>query len=311
GKFNMFGVYTVDSGVFVFKYGSIVNKPFIIQKGGGISWNGNPENANLDVTAIYKAKANPAVLLENFNSNRNIEVDLVARITGGLFSSKQDLDIQLTNVDPTIANELEFILNDNNENEKITQFISLLAFGNFTNPDKLNFNVANTASSAIAAAFSSLLNSPNSKFQLGVDYKQGQRNNQLDRLNTDNQVDLSVSTKISDRIIINGKVGVPVGTKTQSSVVGEVKVEVLLNKEGNLRGIIFNRQNEIQYTIENQGYTQGVGLSYQVNFNTLSGLLTKLGLKKKNKNQQEIAKKEAKKDSLKSKKKEFKNFEGD
>ncbi|MGY0426589.1 MAG: translocation/assembly module TamB domain-containing protein, partial [Polaribacter sp.] len=35
GKFNMFGDYTVDSGVYDFKYGSIVNKPFIIQKGGG------------------------------------------------------------------------------------------------------------------------------------------------------------------------------------------------------------------------------------------------------------------------------------
>lgn len=285
GKFNMFGDYVVDSGVYDFKYGGFVNKPFVIQKGGTVSWNGNPANANLDVTAVYKAKANPGVLLENFNSNRNIEVDLVTRITGGLFNSKQELDIQLTNVDPTIANELEFILNDNNVNEKTTQFISLLAFGNFVNPDKVNFDanatITSTASSAIAAAFSSLFNSPDSKFQLGVDYQQGQSNNDLDRLNTDNQVDLSVSTQVSERVIINGKVGVPIGTQTQSSVVGEVKVEVLLNKEGNFRGVIFNRQNEIQYTIEDQGYTQGVGLSYQVNFNTLSGLLKKLGFKKK------------------------------
>ncbi|TXD46678.1 translocation/assembly module TamB [Polaribacter sp. IC073] len=285
GKFNMYGDYAVDSGVYDFKYGGFVNKPFVIQKGGTVSWNGDPADANLDVTAVYKAKANPGVLLENFNSNRNIEVDLVARITGGLFNSKQELDIQLTNVDPTIANELEFVLNDNNVNEKTTQFISLLAFGNFANPDKVNFDanatITSTASSAIAAAFSSLLSSPDSKFQLGVDYQQGQNNSDLDRLNIDNQVDLSVSTQVSERVIINGKVGVPIGTQTQSSVVGEVKVEVLLNKEGNFRGVIFNRQNEIQYTIEDQGYTQGIGLSYQVNFNTLSGLLRRLGLKKK------------------------------
>jgi hypothetical protein len=285
GKFNMFGDYLVDSGVYDFKYGGFVNKPFVIQKGGTVSWNGNPADANLDVTAVYNAKANPGVLLENFNSNRNIEVDLVTRITGGLFNSKQDLDIQLTNVDPTIANELEFILNDNNVNEKTTQFISLLAFGNFVNPDRVNFNatdqITSTASSAIAGAFSSLLNTPDSKFQLGLDYQQGQNNSDLDRLNIDNQVDLSVSTKVGDNIIINGKVGVPIGTQTQSSVVGEVKVEVLLNKDGNFRAVIFNRQNEIQYTTEDQGYTQGLGLSYQVNFNTLSDLFKKLGLKKK------------------------------
>ena len=147
----------INNGVYDFKYGGIVNKPFLIQKGGAVSWNGNPSEANLDVTAIYKAKANPGVLLQNFNSNRKIEVDLVTRITGGLFSSKQDLDIQLTNVDPTIASELEFVLNDNNINEKTTQFISLLAFSNFVNPDKLDFNagatISSTATSAVACSF--------------------------------------------------------------------------------------------------------------------------------------------------------------
>ena len=284
GKFNMFGDYIINNGVYDFKYGGIVNKPFLIQKGGAVSWNGNPSEANLDVTAIYKAKANPGVLLQNFNSNRKIEVDLVTRITGGLFSSKQDLDIQLTNVDPTIASELEFVLNDNNINEKTTQFISLLAFSNFVNPDKLDFNagatISSTATSAVAAAFSNLLSTPDDKFQLGLDYQQGNNGNDIDRLNIDNQVDVSVSTQLGDKVIINGKVGVPIGAQTQSSVVGEVKVEVLLNKEGNFRGVIFNRQNEIQYSTEEEGYTQGVGLSYQVNFNTLSGLLKKIVKKK-------------------------------
>ena len=309
GKFNMFGDYVIDNGTYDFKYGGIINKPFTIQKGGTISWTGNPFDANLDVTAIYKAKANPAVLLENFNSNRNIEVDLITRISGGLFSSKQDLDIRLANVDPTIASELEFILNDNNINQKTTQFISLLATGAFTNPNNNNFNagvsVAGTASSAIAAAISNLLNSPDSKFKLGIDYLQGTRDNEIERLNIDNQVDVSLSTQLSDRVIINGKVGVPVGAQTQSSVVGEVKVEILLNKDGNFRGVIFNRQNEIQYTTEEEGYTQGVGLSYQVNFNNLSELLTKLGLKK---NKAKKVPKKIVKDSSAVKEKKLINF---
>ncbi|MDP5105941.1 MAG: translocation/assembly module TamB domain-containing protein [Polaribacter sp.] len=311
GKFDMFGDYNIDSGVYDFKYGGFISKPFLIQKGGTVSWSGSPYEANLDVTAIYKAKANPAVLLENFKSNRKEEIDLVTRITGGLFSSKQELDIQLTNVDPTIASELEFILNDNNINEKTTQFISLLAFGTFRNPDKVNFDVnntlTNTASSAISAAFSSLLNSPESKFQLGVDYQQGTSGYDIDRLNIDNQVDLSVSTQVTDRVIINGKVGVPVGTETQSSVIGEVKVEILLNKQGNLRGTIFNRQNEIQYSTEEEGYTQGVGLSYQVNFSKLSDLFLKPLFKS---NVKKKVKKEIVKDTTKVQKNELINFEG-
>ena len=138
----------------------------------------------------------------------------------------------MTNVDPTIASELEFILNDNNVNEKTTQFISLLAFGNFANSDRVDFNAgqtfSNTASSAVAAAFSSLLNNPDDKFKLDLDYQQGNSGNDIEQLNIDNQVDVSVSTQLGDKIIINGKVGVPVGVQTQSSVVGEVKVEVLV-----------------------------------------------------------------------------------
>ena len=311
GRFDMYGDYTIDNGVYDFKYGGIINKPFLIQKGGTVSWNGNPYEADLDVTAIYKAKANPAVLLQSFSSNRKEEIDLVTRITGGLFNSKQELDIQLTNVDPTIASELEFVLNDNNINEKTTQFISLLALGTFRNPDKVSFDVNNTltgtASSALASAFSNILNSPESKFQLGLDYQQGDTGNTIERLNIDNQVDVSVSTQLFDRVIINGKVGVPVGSESQSSVVGEVKVEVLLNEEGNFRGIIFNRQNEIQYSQQEEGYTQGVGLSYQVNFNTLSDFLSKIGLKKKKNLKRPTL---SEKDTLKVQQNKLINFEG-
>ena len=310
GKFNIFGDYTIDNGVYDFKYGGFVSRPFAIQKGGTVSWSGDPNEANLNVTAVYKASANPSTLLQNFNSSRSIEVDLVTKITGGLFNSKQELDIELPNVDPSIATELEFILNDNNVNEKTTQFISLLTLGSFVNPDKINFNstsaITSTASNAITAAFSSLINSPESKFKFGVDYVQGIDNSDTDRLNVDNQVDVSMSTNVNDRIIINGKVGVPVGAKTQSSVIGEVKVEVLLNKQGNLRGTIFNRQNEIQYSNEEEGYTQGIGLKYQLNFNTFSDFLQKVGLKKATKK----FSKEVKKDSVFSNNKKLINFEG-
>ena len=55
-----------------------------------------------------------------------------------------------------------------------------------------------------------------------------------------------------------------------------MKIEFLLNKEGNFRGVIFNRQNEIQYSTDEIGYTQGGALTYQVNFNNLNDLITKL-----------------------------------
>ncbi len=291
GKFNVFGDYIIDSGIYDFKYGGVINKPFLIQKGGTVSWSGDPYKAILNVTAVYKTTANPGVLLQNISSNRKINVDLIAIITGDLFRSKQELDIQLINVDSTISSELEFILNDNNINEKTTQFISLLTFGSFVNLDNINFDLSNTASSAISNAFSRLLNNPNSKFRLGVDYQQGVVND-VERLNTDDQVDVSIVAQLSDRIIINGKAGVPVGAETQSGIVGDVKVEIMLNKEGSLKGTIFNRPNEIQYSVEEEGYTRGAGLSYQVSFNNLKDLFKKIKRKKKKNNPKLLIKKD-------------------
>lgn len=297
GKFNMYGDYTIDNGFYNFKYGGVINKPFKILQGGTISWDGNPYEANLNVTAVYTTKANPAVLLDNFNTNRKIDVDLITNISGSLFNSTQEFEIEIPNSNSTIANELDFVLNNGNLDFKVRQFLSLLALNRFASPDRADINggdlITGTTGSAIGAILSDMISSD--KVQIGLDYTTGGGNSQNPQNNLllDDQVDVSLTTQVSDRVIINGKVGVPVGAQTQSSVVGEVKVEVLLNESGNFRGVIFNRQNEIQYSAQEEGYTQGIGLSYQVNFNSLSDLLTKVGLKKKKEKKKATKKKDS------------------
>ncbi|SOS58307.1 conserved hypothetical protein [Tenacibaculum finnmarkense genomovar ulcerans] len=285
GKFKMYGDFEIHKGMYNFKYAGI-SKPFAVQKGGRISWNGNPYEAELDLVAVYKTKANPAQLLDNINSNRKIPINLYTKITGGLFSSKQEFDIKIPNANSTVASELEFILNGNDLNTKMQHFSFLLAFGTFYNEETIGNSAASgltgTASEIASSILTGMLNSEGSKFQLGLGYTQGDSGNgeEINNLKSDDQVDVSISTQLSDRVLVNGKVGVPVGANTQTSIIGEVKVEVLLNKEGSLRATVFNRQNEVQYSTEEEGYTQGVGLSYQVNFNNLSELSQKIGLKK-------------------------------
>lgn len=306
GTFNMYGDYTIDKGFYNLKYGGIINKPFAIVKGSTVSWSGNPYEADLNVTALYTTKANPAVLLENFNTNRKIDVNLITKITGGLFNSKQEFDIEIPNANSTIESELDFVLNDNNKNAKMRQFFSLLALGSFMSADRAEFSsselITGTTSNLVSSVLSDIISSKDGRLVFGVNYNQANQQN-IERLNTEDFVEATLSTQINDRIIINGKVGVPVGAQTQSSVVGEVKVEVLLNEKGTFRGVIFNRQNEIQYSAQEEGYTQGAGLSYQVNFNTLSELLQKIGLKKKKKKKPVV-----KKDTVKTKKRQLINF---
>ncbi len=283
-KFDMYGDFIVDNGIYNFKYGGFINKPFSVRKGGSISWSGDPFTADINIEAVYRVSANPRSLLENITANRKIPIDLITRFSGELFNSKREFDIEIPNSSSTVASELAFKLNNNDQNLKTRHFVSLLASGAFYNENDFSVNtsglVYNTASELLSNAFDNIFNQGNNRFKLKPVYTVGEKN-KVDNLNIDDQLALALDYQVNDRIIINGMVGVPIGTKEQYSVIGEVNVEFLLNEEGTFRSSIFNRQNEIQYTEEEEGYTQGVGLTYQIDFDNGRELLEKLKLVKK------------------------------
>lgn len=283
GAFKMFGDFLVERGIYNFIYGGVINKPFQVAKGGVISWDGDPYNADLNITAVHRVKANPKILLESLNTNRKIDIDLITKIRGKLFNSSNEFDIVIPNSSSVVASELDFKLNDNDDNAKMRQFFSLLISKSFFNENNIEENgssaISGTTSDIISGALSDIFNKEGDKFQIDLGYTSGEKND-VETQNIDDQVDISMATQINNRVLINGKLGVPVGARTQSSVVGEVKVEVLVDEEGNLRWTFFNRQNEIQYSEEEEGYTQGVGLTYQIDFDNLSEMLDRLKKKK-------------------------------
>ena len=282
--FEMYGDFFVDSGIYNFKYGGFINKPFIVKRGGSISWSGNPLTANINIEAVYRVSANPRSLLDNISSNRKIPIDLITRFSGELFNTNREFDIEIPNASSTVASELSFRLNSDNLNNKTVQFISLLVSGSFYNENDISVNSSTalygTGFDILSNAFDNIFNQGDNRFKLRPEYTVGERG-AVDNLNIDDQLAIGLDYQVNDRIIINGKVGVPMGASNQTSIIGEVNIELLLNEEGNLRSSIFNRQNEIQYSQEEEGYTQGVGLSYQIDFDNGNELLEKLGLKRK------------------------------
>lgn len=281
---KMYGDLVVDEGLYNFKYGGIINKPFVVQKGGTVSWNGDPYKADLNIEAIHRVKANPKVLLESLSVNRKIDVDLVTSVTGELFESNQEFMVQIPNASSTVSSELDFKLNIDKDS-RMRQFFSLLVSKTFFDENTLNNTgavISSTTSELISNAVTDIFNNDGDKFQINFGYTAGESSD-VEDLSIDNQIDIGVATEINERILINGKLGVPVGTSTQSAVVGEVKVEFLLNKKGTLRSSVFNRQNEIQYSEEEEGYTQGLGLNYQIDFNNLTEMLEILKFKKRKK----------------------------
>ncbi len=280
GKFNMYGEFVAVTGEYNFKYGGVIDKKFKVRPGGTILWERDPLAAQLNLEAVYSLNANPGPLLDNAGFTGRIPTEVVVRLDGELESPNINFDIDFPGTNSVVQSELQYRLQDPTVKERNAFF--LLAQGTFVNAQSginqqaVTGNLIQTASGLL----NQILGSNNDKFNLGVSYEQGLLDPNAD-IRTENRIGVTVSTQISDRILVNGRVGVPVGGVSETVVAGDVEVQVLLNDEGTLSAKIFNRENQIQqFLAERQGYTQGVGLSYQVDFDSFRELMQKVFKKK-------------------------------
>ncbi len=290
GKFQMFGDFQITEGTYNFAYGGLVQKKLTVVPGGSMRWEGDPLKAQIGLTAIYKAQANPSVLLDN-PINRNIDVEVKINLAGQLEQPEPDFSFDFPGVDSNIRSELEYRLETKESRE--FQALNVLSFGSFASEFNLGQSAYGTISDRVNSLFNSILgNDGSDKINIGVNYQVGQQTTEYE---TNDEIGLTLSTKISDRVLINGKVGVPIGGVSETVIAGDVQIDVLLNEEGTLTAKFFNRENNIRNFGEEIGYTQGVGLSYNVEFDTFKELI-EIIFSGKNKKEEKDEKKPPKKE---------------
>ncbi|MBR9855251.1 MAG: translocation/assembly module TamB [Algicola sp.] len=281
GKFNMYGEFVAVTGEYNFKYGGVIDKKFKVRPGGTILWERDPLAAQLSLEAVYSLNANPAPLLDNAGYTGRIPTEVVVRLDGELESPNINFGIDFPGTNSVVQSELEYRLQDPTIKERNAFF--LLAQGTFVNPQSGGINQQAVTGNLIQTAsglFNQILSGNNDKLNFGLSYEQGYNDPNAD-ISTEDRIGVTVTTQISDRILVNGRVGVPVGGVSETVVAGDVEVQILLNDQGTLSAKIFNRENQIQqFLAERQGYTQGVGLSYQVDFNSFKELMRKVFNKK-------------------------------
>ena len=272
GKFNMFGDFIVDNGKYNFVYAGILKKEFDLNKGGSLIWAGDPLKALINLQTSYtKIEANPSILLDN-PINLSIPVSVNVNLTGELLNPNPEFKLEFPNVDSSINNELQYRLNDKESNQ--FQALSLLATGSFQND--INFNqealFGNLAESA-ASIINNILFDKNDKLKFGLDYQIGESTPDY---KSDDKFGVTLTTRLSENILINGKLGVPIGGVTESVIAGDFEIELKLNSDRTLTVKIFNRENTIRNFGEQIGYTQGIGVSYRVEFNNFKNLIKKI-----------------------------------
>ena len=166
-------------------------------------------------------------------------------------------------------------------------FISLLIINSFVSP---NTGIGQTATSGatllgksasevLSNQLSNWLSQISKNVNIGVNYRPGDNISQ-------EEVEVALSTQLfNDRVTVSSNLGVATGQNTTSSnknsnqIVGDVDIEVKLNKF--LKLFVYNHTNQydiLQYTAP---YTQGLGIVYRKEFNTVKDLIRKKKIKKK------------------------------
>ena len=267
GKFEMFGDFIVNEGYYNFMYKGIIEKKFKVDE-GYLSWEGEPMDARINLTAKYATQANPSILLDA-PINRSIPVEVLIQLQGQLKQPEPDFDFNFPNLNSSVKSELEYRLDTKEARE--TQALNVLATGSFASDLNVGQQAYGTVADRVSGLINSLITDDSSVLQLGLDYESGEVSPDY---KTDDRLGLTLRTQITDRVIVNGKVGVPVGGVTESVIAGDVQIDLLLNEDGSLVARFFNRENTIRNFGEEIGYTQGLGVSYNIEFDTFKEFLS-------------------------------------
>ncbi len=288
GDFEIFGNYIIQEGDYLFTLQNLINKKFILQKGGQITWNGDPFEANMKLSADYKLRSSLYDILPDDTLGRyrrRVPVVLGLNMKGKLMNPDISFDIDLPTADDETNQRLQSILYVNssevNKQEMNKQVFSLLILNRFAPVSGLNqqyehANVGATSSSEfLSNQLSSWLSRISDDVNIGVNYRPG------DELSSD-EYEVALSTQFfNDRVIVDGNVGYSSNNyqyennQSTSGLIGEFSVEYKISKDGRFRLRGFNRSNNNSLLQINSPYTQGAGLFYREEFSSFGELFQK------------------------------------
>jgi hypothetical protein len=302
GKISLTGNYIFEQGNYLFNLVNLVNKTFEIKSGGRIDWNGDPYAGIMQIEAVYKQRASVRNLMGNSLSgqadNRNmLPVETYLDLSGPIMQPGVKFRLNLPTINNNNPNDVlvqQMTRINNNEQELNSQVLGLLVSGQFIPSE--NLNSANLGISTGATAFNSvtemlttrlsnlLNNSLGNGVNLGINYRgdlgtgilnSGNSNTLADSNRRDLNVALNTSL-FNNRLIIDGNLAMGNSLQVNSrNMAGEINMEYLINPSGSIRARAFNRPDDriLFNQSQNLNYRQGIGISYNRNFNRWNELL--------------------------------------
>lgn len=270
GEFEIFGQLEVEGGDYLFTAGEVFVRRFLIEEGGTITWESDPIDAVLDISAVYRTRASSAGL-EASSSGSSALIPLIVQlqITGRVLSPAIVLRLAVDRSSQNVLGDYQALEARLNNPEKSAEYAtSVLLTNSFQltteridtrSGEQLAFN---SVSQLVSAQLNRFLNAaiPNLDVNFGL---LGERAQDLD-------ITYGVALRLLDeRLIIRGE-GVYQGSRADvtnaaaETLQGEFVVEMRLNPAVSVE-VFFRREGDILQTSELTN-TTGAGLTYQAEF---------------------------------------------
>ena len=265
--FTINGDYTLNSGNFHFNAMGITSKDFTVLNGSSIKFNGDIMDSDLSIDAQYSLKTSLSNLIADTTSvGTRRTVDCGISITDKLRNPQLAFSINVPDLDPMTRSRVESALSTDDKVQK--QFIALLVTNNFL-PDEQSgiVNNSNLLASNVADLMANQLNNILQKLDipldLGLNYAESGTGTSI--------FDVALSTQLfNNRVIVNGSVGNRQRmTSNTSDVVGDLDIEVKMDKTGQVRLNLFSHSADEYTNYLDNSQRNGVGVAYQKEFDTL------------------------------------------
>ena len=281
---QMLGKYTLAEGSYNFSLQDLILRNFTILPGSSISFNGDPLNANLDITASYRVNTNLSDLDKSFSTDpelarTNVPVDALLMVKGDMQQPDITFDIDLPTLTQDVERKVKSIISTDDMMSR--QIIYLLALNRFYTPEYMGSSsngseLAAVASTTLSSQLSNMIGQLTDKFTLAPSFRSDKGDF------SDLEVDVALSSRLlNNRLLVNGNFGYRDKSTSTTTFVGDFDIEYLLSRNGNLRLKAYNHFNDQNYYLREALTTQGLGVVYRRDFDNPFTFLKK---RKKQKN---------------------------
>ena len=231
-KLTMIGDYTLEKGSYNFTLQDIIVREFTIQEGSVISFNGDPFDAQLNVTASYSVNANLSDLDESFSTDKdmnrtNVPVHALLKVTGGINEPEINFDLEFPTLTSEAYRKVKSVISTDDMMNR--QIIYLLALNRFYTPEYMgatsvrNNELASVASSTISSQLSSVLGQLSENWSISPNF----------RSDKGDFSDIEVELALSSQLLNNRLQEIPgvIATETLISLKQSIKKEVPIGQQ--------------------------------------------------------------------------------